>query len=115
MIRGVHAFLVRGRGAHGEVFTVRSLRADVRGIAVLAQRVSEGFDFGVIVTCRLKFMDDPAKVAEACSNHTDAFFQSIESGATDADSEGRVLEGIVTTIDDARPLALDCGKPASVI
>ena len=41
--------------------------------------------FGDVV---VGFMGDPAEVAEACSEHTDAFFQSVEGDAPDAGGEG---------------------------
>jgi hypothetical protein len=71
MIRGVHAFWDRGHGARREVFAAGWLRA---GVGVFARCVRSG---GVLT-----------EVAEACSEHADAFFQSVEGDAADAGSEG---------------------------
>ena len=63
------------------MFAPRSLRA---GVSVFARCVRVG---GVLVA-GLEFLNDPAKVAEACSDLTDAFFQSVEGDTPDAGTEG---------------------------
>ena len=105
LIRGVRAFLDRGHGAHREVFAVRLLCAGC---------VGERSGRGEIVVAGLEFMDDPAEIAEACSDHTDAFFESVECDTANARGEGRVWEGVVTAVDNALPFTFDCGKGVSV-
>ena len=91
-VRGEHAFLDGGHGARREVFATRTFCAGDRGVGVFA---------------RLEFVGDPAEVAKARGNHTDAFLESIEGDTADAGREGRVCEGVVTAVDDAFPLAFD--------
>lgn len=87
MIRGMRTLSDRGHGAHREVFAARSLRAHIQGGSVFGRCISEGFGFGVVVS-GIEFVHDAAEVTEACSDYTDAFFQSIEGGTTDSGGEG---------------------------
>ena len=59
-------------------------------------------------------MDGPVKVVEACSEHTGALSQSVEGGASDSGSDGRVWEGVIAAVYNALPFTFDCKTRGSV-